>query len=115
MKIERCRRRYPELRGVVTLDVVVGEGQKGSIVVEAEGIQVARASDALRGLDLGAADGLVRGGLRVQAVVSPVNPSSRRASVTCLFSSAAAGVEATCGIEDHGGELVRFVLDFADA
>lgn len=115
MKTERCRRRYPDLEGAVTLDVVVGEGHKGAIVVEADEVEVARASDELRGLDLGPAAELVHRRLRVEAAVSPVNVASRRASLTCLFSSQAPGIQETCAIDDHGDTLVRFVMDFPDA
>jgi hypothetical protein len=115
MKTERCRRPYPNLAGNVTLDVVVGEGHKGSIVVETDDAEVARGSDELRGVPLGRADELVGQRLRVQAAVSPVNVASRRASLTCVFLGAALRIEETCGIADHEDALVRFVLDFPDA
>lgn len=115
MKTERCRRPYPDLGGAVTLDVVVGEGHKGSIVVEVDGLEIARAADELRRLDLGAADELVHRMLRVQSVVSPVNVASRRASLSCVFSSGSPDAQATCALADHEDALVRFVMDFPDA
>jgi hypothetical protein len=113
MKEVHCHWPYPKLSGNVTLDVVVGEGHMGDIAVRVDGQLVAEGSNELHNIALGTADVLVTRVLAVTALVSPVNPNSRRTSVTCTFRSDAPKSDETCDDADHGDGLVEFTVEFS--
>lgn len=113
MKVVDCDRPYPELRGDVTLDVVVGEGHMGDIGVRVDGQLVAEGSNEVHRVALGTADVLVTRVLAVSALVSPVNKDSLRTSVTCTFRSDAGQSNETCDDDDRCDGLVEFTLEFS--
>jgi hypothetical protein len=69
--------------GPVTLEVVIGEGQKGRIAVLLNGTEVARGDGHVRKV-LGA--GLDGGVVEIFSVVSHTNPQTTRISVTHTWS-----------------------------
>lgn len=98
--------------GAVVLDVVVGEGQTGSIRVRVDGEEVASGPDRLSGIPLGDADGLRGKTVRVTSVVTRENPLSARTSLACTFGSAGTGMaRVTSGSDTPVGGGVRFRVD----
>ncbi|HEU4884886.1 MAG TPA: hypothetical protein VFT45_21690 [Longimicrobium sp.] len=76
-------RTYPIGDGPVTLEVLIGEGQKGRIAVLLNGAEVARGDGHVRKILGAQLDGAV---VEIFSVVSHTNPQSTRISVTHTWS-----------------------------
>ena len=73
--------------GPVELDVIVGEGQTGSISVDRDGEEIAEGVDTLEDVELGTCEDLEDATITVRATVNVVNPQSGRTSLTCVVHS----------------------------
>jgi hypothetical protein len=69
--------------GPVTLEVVIGEGQKGRISIVVDGKEVVRGDGRVR-KQLGS--GLAGATVEIFTVVSHTNPQSSRLEVSCIWS-----------------------------
>lgn len=80
---------YPVGSGPITLEVVIGEGQRGRCAVLVNGAEVKRGSDRVR-VNLGNGAQLRGGQVSVVGTINHTNPSTTRCSVTYTFSGGAA-------------------------
>jgi hypothetical protein len=68
--------------GPVTLDVLIGEGQKGKIAIRVNGTEVARGDGRVK-KQLGS--GLAGATVEIFSVVNHTNPQTTRIAVTCTW------------------------------
>jgi hypothetical protein len=81
----RIRDSYIVAEGPVTLDVSLGEGQKGFIEVLLSG-KVLASGTRIEGLELGDGQALAGQKLRITSTVTDTNPMTNRTSVTYRLS-----------------------------
>lgn len=113
MDVVVCRRDYTGAEGDVTLDVVVGEGHRGDILVLVGFEEKGHGTDEIHALNLGPASSLAGKTISVRVRVAPVNPQSTRSSVRCTLHSDGADLEHDCqGPKPEDGTPIPFAVDF---
>lgn len=107
-----CVEEYVGAEGDITLDVVVGEGHRGDILVLLDFEEKGHGTDQIH-LDLGPASELSGRTIKVRVRVAPANPQSDRTSVHCtLRSDAGEDLEHDCpGPKPEDGTPIPFEID----
>jgi hypothetical protein len=98
--------------GGTVLDVVIGEGNPGSIEVHLDDVELAKGPE-VRDLALGDGAGLKGKELQIHANVRDENPVSARSSVLATVRNLATGKERKLSVETEStaGDLTLLTLD----
>src|SRR5262245_26111100 len=104
MKVVDLITSYQTCTTDVLLDIVIGDAQIGSSVVSLEGVKVA--SGQVAALNLGKGSEIAGKTVKIKSVVTDVNNSSNKTSITYRFS---------CGGDAHSFQSKAEVDDDGDA